>query len=179
MSRRGSLAGLGPSIQNAFAPENFDAALDWWIRVMGVGPFFYLPDVRLEEQRYLGQPSDIRFDMAIGYWGDTQIELIRQTNSAPSIYKSWRDKGREGLHHTLTLVEDMEAARALVAQAGGRVLQEARVPGGGEVVYCDLGGEAGAMLELLKPAPGSLAAFAMMQQAAADWDGADPVRRLG
>jgi hypothetical protein len=179
MSRVGSLAGLGPSIQNAFVPANFDAALDWWIKTMGVGPFFFMPQVKLDDLRYLGQPSDVQFDLAIGYWGDVQVELIRQTNDAPSIYKAWRDGEREGLHHTLTLVDDMENARALVSQVGGQVLQEGKVQGGGEVIYVDVGGGPGTMFEILKPGPGSREFFEMMRTAAKDWDGRDPVRRLG
>jgi len=179
MSRLNSLASLGPSIQNAFVPKDFDAALKWWIEIMGVGPFFHIPDVELEDIRYLGKPSNIAFEMAIGYWGDTQIELIRQTNSAPSIYKTWLDEGREGLHHTLTLVEDMTEARRLVAAAGATILQEAKAPGGGEVIYVDIGGGPGTMLELLKPPVGGHEFFAMMKAAAINWDGKDPIRRLG
>jgi hypothetical protein len=179
MSRPLSIAGLGPSIQNAFVPKDFDAALNWWVKVMGVGPFFHFPQVALDDVRYRGEPSDVQFEMAIGYWGNTQIELIRQLNDAPSIYKAWLDEGREGLHHTLTLVEDMADARARVAAAGGLILQEARVPGGGEVIYVDLNGGPGCMLELLRPSAGGLEFFGMMREAAAMWDGNDPIRRLG
>ena len=35
------------------------------------------------------------------------------------------------------------------------------------------------MVEILKPGPGSREFFAMMRDAARDWDGTDPVRRLG
>lgn len=179
MSRAGFISGFGPSIQNAFVPANFDAALEWWIKVMGVGPFFLMPHVKFEELKYRGQTADIDMDVAIGYWGDTQVELIRQHNRAASIYQDWRDAGREGLHHTLQLADDMGAVRAAVARAGGEILQEGRVSGGGEVIYADLGGGPGTMVEILKPGPGGHEFFAMMKAAAATWDGSDPVRRLG
>jgi len=35
------------------------------------------------------------------------------------------------------------------------------------------------MLEVLQPAPGGREFFAMMRDAHRNWDGADPVRRLG
>jgi methylmalonyl-CoA/ethylmalonyl-CoA epimerase len=174
-----TLAGLGPSIQNAFVPRDFDAALTYWTKVMGVGPFFLMPHVKLDDVRYRGQPSDMDFDVCIGYWGDTQVELIRQHNDAPSIYKEWLDAGREGLHHTLQVVSDMAAARALVASVGGLILQEAKIPGGGDVVYADLGGGPGTIVELLKPGPDGRPFFDMMKDAARNWDGRDPVRRLG
>jgi hypothetical protein len=174
-----TLASFGPSIQNAFVPKDFDRALTYWTKTMGVGPFFLMPHVKLENPKYRGQPTAADFDVAIAYWGDTQIELIRQHNDAPSIYKSWRDEGREGLHHTLQLVDDMAAARAAVAAAGGEILQEGGLAGGGEVIYADLGGGPGTMIELLKPGPGGQGFFDMMKAAAKGWDGADPVRRLG
>jgi len=175
---KSAIAQLGEVMQLAFVPADFDAALEHWLRV-GAGPFFALDHVRLDDVRYRGQPADIDFSMMIGYWGDLQVELIRQHNATPSIYKAWLDQGREGLHHVCILVDDMAAARSACAAAGATVEQEGRVPGGGEVIYVDTGGGPGTMVEILKPSPGSREFFAMMREAHRGWDGADPVRRLG
>jgi catechol 2,3-dioxygenase-like lactoylglutathione lyase family enzyme len=175
MSHR--LAQIGPVFQNAYVPADFDAALTFWTRTLGVGPFFLLEHVKLEDLRYRGQPTDVDFTVAIGYWGDTQIELIRQHNDAPSIYKAWRDAGKEGLHHVCILAEDFAAARR--ACAGMRIEQEGRVAGGGEVIYVDTGGGDGTMVEVLQASDAGRGLFAMMREAARGWDGADPVRRLG
>lgn len=174
----GPIARLGEVMQLAYVPGDFEAALDHWLKV-GAGPFFALDHVQLEDVRYRGRPAEIDFSMMLGYWGDLQIELIRQHNDTPSIYKAWRNGGREGLHHVCILVDDMEAARDACAAAGASVEQEARVPGGGEVIYVDTGGGPGTMVEILKPAPGGRDFFAMMREAHRGWDGADPVRRLG
>ncbi len=178
MSARGSIAALGEVMQLAFVPADFDAALAHWTRV-GAGPFFALDHVKLDGVKYRGAPADIDFSMVIGYWGDLQIELIRQHNDAPSIYRAWRDEGREGLHHVCILVDDMAQARRVCAEAGAVVAQEGLAPGGGEVIYVDTGGGPGSMVEILKPAPGGRDFFAMMREAARNWDGSDPVRRLG
>lgn len=179
MSRRNALTTLGNIMQFAYVPADIDGALEFWIETMGVGPFFALDHVKLDDVRYRGAPSDIDFSIFIGYWGDVQIELIRQHNAAPSIYQAWRDEGREGVHHICILVDDMDAARRTVREAGATVVQEGRVPGGGEVIYVDAGGGAGTLVEILKPAPGGREFFAMMQAAAKGWDGRDPIRRLG
>lgn len=179
MTQRGPITGLGEIMQLAFVPADFESALRYWTEVMGAGPFFALDHVRLENLKYKGQPSDVDFSMALGYWGDLQIELIRQHNDAPSIYKAWRDEGREGLHHVCLLVEDMAVARAACATAGAEVAQEGLVAGGGEVIYVDPGGGPGSLVEILKPGPGTRDVFAMMRQAARDWDGSEPLRRLG
>jgi catechol 2,3-dioxygenase-like lactoylglutathione lyase family enzyme len=173
------IAALGEVMQLAYVPADFDAALRFWIETMGAGPFFALDHVRLEELKYKGEPTEIDFSMVLGYWGDLQIELIRQHNDAPSIYKSWRDEGREGLHHVCILVDDMALARRVCAETGATVMQEGLVAGGGEVIYVDTGGGPGTMVEILKPGPGAPQFFAMMRDAARGWDGSDPVRRLG
>ncbi|HEX5380085.1 MAG TPA: VOC family protein, partial [Phenylobacterium sp.] len=153
-------------------------ALAHWLK-LGAGPFFALDHVQLDDVRYRGEPADIDFSMLLGYWGDLQIELIRQHNDTSSIYKAWRDAGQEGLHHVCILVDDMAGARASVMAAGGRIDQEGKVPGGGEVIYVDTGGGPGTMVEILMPAPGGRDFFAFMREAARNWDGSDPVRRLG
>ncbi len=173
------IADLGAIMQLAYVPADFDGALRYWTETIGAGPFFALDHVKLEAVKYNGAPSDPDFSMALGYWGDMQIELIRQHNDAPSIYKAWRDEGREGLHHVCILVEDMAAARAACAEAGASVAQEGLVAGGGEVIYVDPGGGPGSLVEILKPGPGTHDFFAMMRDAARGWDGADPLRRLG
>jgi hypothetical protein len=172
------IAGLGPIMQLAFVPADFDGALAHWIR-MGAGPFFVLDHVKLDDVKYRGQAADIDFSMVLGYWGDLQIELIRQHNDAPSIYKAWRDAGREGLHHVCILTADMAAARMACAEADCSIAQEANVPGGGSVIYAETGGGPGTMVEILKPSPGGPEFFAMMREAHRVWDGTNPVRRLG
>jgi len=179
VSRPAPIAGLGAIMQLAYVPADFDGALKYWTQTIGAGPFFALDHVKLENVRYRGAPVDIDFSMALGYWGDLQIELIRQHNDAPSIYKAWRDEGREGLHHVCLLVDDMAHARKVCGDSGAVVEQEGTVPGGGEVIYVDAGGGPGTLVEILKPGPGSRGFFAMMRQAAVGWDGSDPFRRLG
>jgi len=85
MNARG-LSRLGPVMQLAWLPPDFDAAVRYWTEVMGVGPFFLMENIQLNDMRYLGQPTDAVFSLALSYWGDTQIELIRPENDAPSIY---------------------------------------------------------------------------------------------
>ena len=179
MSRTGSLSALGEVMQLAYVPADFDAALKFWIETVGAGPFWALDHVKLENLTYDGAPADVDFSMVIGYWGDLQIELIRQHNDAPSIYKAWRDQGHEGLHHVCILVDDMAHAREICAAAGARVVQAGEVQGGGEVIYVDTGGGPGTMVEILKTGAGGPEFFAHMKAAAKGWSGSDPIRRSG
>lgn len=170
------LAQIGPVMQIAFVPDDFDAALDHWTRVMGVGPFFLIENIRLDRMRYLGTPSDCVFTIALAYWGDVQVELIRQENGAPSIYRDRRNGG--AMHHVCVLTDDIDAARATAEAAGARLLVEAKVGADGAVIYVDSAGYPGGIVEILQPASGSDGLFAMIRDAARDWDGTNPVRRL-
>ena len=172
------LAGLGAVMQVAYVPADFEAALRFWTETMGVGPFFLREHVSLEKVLYRGEKTSPDFDMALAYWGDIQIELIRQHNDAPSIYADWKRSGLQGVQHICVLVEDMVHTRAMVASKGGEIVQEVWMPANaGEAIYVDMGGGPGTMIEYLCLAPDRLGGFAAMHAAAAQWDGQDPVRR--
>lgn len=173
-----TISGLGELIQLAFVPRDYDAAIKYWTETMGVGPFFEMNHIKYMSAAYRGAPSDLDFSVALAYWGDIQIELIRQHNDSPSIYKAWLDEGREGLHHTCIVVDDMAQARKVCAEAGASVEQEIRVTGV-EAIYIDSGGGPGTLLELITIAPEFKAVFDGIRDASRGWDGRDPVRSLG
>jgi len=177
MTTSNFLKSIGPIVQMAFVPDDFDAAVKHWTETMGVGPFFWIEHSGLENMKFKGNPSDVDFGLALGYWGDIQIELIKQHNDSASIYNT-SPYARSGLHHVCLLTEDIHAAEETVASCGGEVVFEADVPGGGGVFYADPGGQ-NCLVEVLQPAPGSSAFFDMMRAASVDWDGKDPLRSLG
>jgi methylmalonyl-CoA/ethylmalonyl-CoA epimerase len=172
------VAQLGEIMQLAFVPRDFDSALGFWTKTMGVGPFFLREHVALDDLRYRGEPTDPDFDVAIAYWGEIQVELIRQHNDAPSIYRGSPEAEREGLHHVCLVVDDLDHARAVCREAGAAVIQEGRLPGGA-VIYVDPGDGSPTLVEIIQLPPAGVQGFAYMREQARNWDGADPVRRLG
>lgn len=175
---KGAIAGLGEIMQLAFVPSDFDAALAHWTGVMGAGPFFLLENIALADMRYLGEPSDAVFTLALGYWGGMQIELIQPENDAPSVYRG--EYGvRDRLHHVCILVDDIAEARRACGDVRAKIVVEARVGEQGGVLYVDPGGGPGNLVELLQPEPGTAELFTTMREAARGWDGSEPVRRLG
>jgi len=173
----GPLKALGEVIQLAYFPTDFDAAMQYWIETVGVGPFYVLNDVKLIDMKYKGAPTDAVFTMAIGYWGDIQIELIKTNSTEPSLYCG--DYAvRDHLHHVCVFVDDIKAARAACAEAGAEVIVEGKVGEDGEVMYVDPGKGPGYVIEYLQPMSGSEGLFQMMKDAARNWDGTDPVRVL-
>ncbi|MDR6833427.1 MULTISPECIES: VOC family protein [unclassified Sphingopyxis] len=178
MVTTGALASLGDVMQLAFVPADFDAAVKHWTEVIGAGPFFLLPNMSLPGGRYRGAASDPIFTMALGYWGDMQIELIRPENDAASIYRGEYAVG-EGLHHVCILVDSIAEARARCEAVGAEIIFEAPVGDTGGVIYADPGTGPGNLIELLEPQPGTRELFAMMRDASRRWDGSEPLRSLG
>ncbi len=171
-----TIAQIGPVMQIAFVPADFDAALKHWTEVMGVGPFFLLENLKLEDLRYRGASSDCVITVALAYWGDIQVELIRQENEAPSIYRDMPNHG--AMHHVCLVTDDLAKARATAIAVGAEILVEAKIGGDGAVFYADVGGYPGGIVEVLQP-PSGADLFAMMRNAARGWDGSDPIRKLG
>lgn len=172
------IAGLGEIMQLAFVPEDFDAAVEHWTQVMGVGPFFLIEGIHLDGMKYKGEPTDAVFDLALAYWGDIQIELIRPRDTHPSIYSGdYADVGG-GLHHVCILVDDIAETRAVCAAQGAEVIIEGKF-GASEVIYVDPGRGPGSLVEILQQDKSGPDLFAMIKQAGEGWDGSEPLRPLG
>ncbi|HEY6868740.1 MAG TPA: VOC family protein [Novosphingobium sp.] len=178
MTKANAITALGPVGQLAYLPSDFDAALRYWTETMGVGPFYLLENVALGDMKYRGQPSGAVFSIAIAYWGDVQIELIRAENEEPGIYTG-EYAVRDRLHHVCIFVPSIAEARASAAAAGAEILVEGTVGEDGAVIYVDAGGGPGHVIELLQNMSGADAIFQMIKDAGKDWDGSDPLRVLG
>ena len=168
------IAELGPIRQLAWVPDNFEAGLDYWINTMGVGPFHLIDDVKISNPIFNGAPSEAKIGLALSYWGDMQIELVRQYNGAPSIYETQPYKGTSGLHHVCLFVDDVGHAIKVVESAGGKII----FSGGtkeGDMFYAFMG-EGHPLVEVIHLGPNRAASFKRMKQACADWDGSDPIR---
>jgi methylmalonyl-CoA/ethylmalonyl-CoA epimerase len=100
-------------MQMAYVPRDLEGALSYWTQTVGAGPFFTIDHFKLDRGRYLGKPADIDFSIVLGYWGDMQIELIKQHNDALSIFRAWRGQGGECLHHVCLLVDDLAGVRCI------------------------------------------------------------------
>lgn len=173
-----SLISLGPVGQLAYLPSDFDAAVRYWTETVGVGPFYLLENVALGDMTYRGEPTASVFSIAIAYWGDVQIELIRPENDAPGIYTG-EYAVRDSLHHICIFVDSIEDARAAATAAGAEVLVEGKVGADGAVLYVDPGAGPGHVIELLQNMTGADAIFQMIKDAGKDWDGSEPLRKLG
>lgn len=178
MPKSGSLAATGEIMQLAYLPKDFDAAVEYWTQTMGVGPFFLLENIRLGDMKYKGKPTDAVFSVAIAYWNDIQIELVRPENDAPAHY-SGEHAVHDRVQHVCIVVDDIADAYAAVEAAGAEIIVDGKVGKTGAVIYADPGFGPGGVVEYVQLDTGGAEFFAMMKAAARDWDGSEPLRRLG
>ncbi len=172
------MARFGPIMQNGFVVADLDAALDHWTRVMGVGPFYVIEHIPFEATWFRGAPTEIDLTVAIGNWGELQIELILQHNDAPSIYTTFDEYGRGGLQHMGVLTDSVDADLAALAADGIAPVQHGRTRTGMRFAYLSTDFHPGGMIELIESGPAVQRFFAMVRDASRDWDGRDAVRRL-
>lgn len=170
----------GAVIQMAYVVEDLAAAIDGWIRDLGVGPWFRFDGFDGGANAvYRGTPSRARVDLAMAFSGHMQIELIQPTDEEPSVYRDTMTERGFGFHHFGLASDDVPADIAALEANGYRVAFEATVPTGSRVVYLDRGpGQAG-MIELIPTSPVMEEMWGRYYRAAVDWDGSEPVRPFG
>lgn len=172
---------LGGVRQAGYVVRDIEAAVQYWTTVLGVGPFFYIDRLPLQRFVYGGRPSDPHVSVALGYSGELQVELIQQRDDAPSMWRDFLDAGHEGLHHLAFWTTQFNRDLDLLTQRGLRVGHSGRSGTGGpdeRFAYLSDGAPQGAVVELSEMGGTKAEIYAMVADAAAAWDGADPLRTL-
>ena len=172
---------LGPQIQLGFVVRDMNAALGFWTREMGIGPFIVF-EHSLGTRRFVhrGQVSDVHMSVALAYRGDTQIELISQSNSAPSMYSEFFAGGGEGLQHIAFAADDYPlACRTLEAKGFVEISSIQMTDGTKNVSYFASPRHFGAVVEVVPMTPARRAYYGRIKELAATWDGhTRPIRRF-
>lgn len=166
--------------QLGYVVRDMDAALNHWIKVMRVGPFFMNSDAPLLDFTYRGKSSHGRLDIASSYLGDLQIELIAVKNNEPSAFRDFLDAGYEGLQHVGYMTDRYQEVYSACEAAGMQLVQSGQSVLEASTRYCYMAPNAptGAMVEIIGLGPRKRALFDAIAKAVAEWDGRDPVRPL-
>ena len=168
------IARLGPIRQLGYVVENLDRAVEAWSTALGVGPWTIIRNIPLHST-YRGTTSLPLIDIALGYRGGMQIELIKQNNYAPSPYHPFIERGQYGLHHTAFVSEQIDEDVRHLQQAGPELVCDINMPTGGRYVYFQspVPGEQ-TFIELLEATPAMRQMFEQGIAATAAWDGRSP-----
>ena len=168
---------FGPVCQNGYVVRDIRSAMDHWINVIGVGPWYYIDRVKTDYFRHRGRESDLEMSIALANSGALQIELIQQRNAAQSMYTEFLDAGREGLQHMSFWTTDYQALYDRALALGYKVGHEGQIGGEkGRFVYFDTEAHPGTVIEISDISGGKGRFFERIRQAAANWDGTDPIR---
>jgi hypothetical protein len=169
---------LGARMQLAFVVPELQPILRFWTETMRVGPFVVIEDA-MSDRRFIhrGRQSPVEASLAFSYLGDIQIELIAQTNSAPSPYMEFLDSGKQGLHHVGFWPEDPEGSCRELERIGFQEVCSAEAAtSAGKVTYFSGPPHLGVMLEVAPMTPERSKYFSGIKALADTWDGARPVR---
>ena len=166
---------FGTIAQIGYVVKNLDAAIQHWIS-LGVGPWFLTKGVKPDNFTYRGEPSDMVMDVAVANSGDIQIELIQPVNDAPSMYRDFLVAGHEGMQHVAYWTTEYQDLHDRALAAGFVVGQEGAIGGPqGRFCYFDTDRQPGTVIEISDMAGPKALLFSYVKQAAAAWDGTQPV----
>jgi hypothetical protein len=168
---------FGAVAQNGYVVRDIHAAMEHWINVIGVGPWYYIDRVKTDYFRHWGEDSAVEMSIAIANSGDLQIELIQQRNDAPSLYKEFLDSGREGLQHLAYWTRDFQALYDRALSLGYKVGHQGQIGGEqGRFAYFDTQSHPGTVVEISDISGAKGQFFERVRQAAVGWDGSRPIR---
>lgn len=170
---------LGPVRQWGYLVRDLDEAMDCWINQLGVGPWWGYRNVSAVAE-IDGKQSNIVMSVGLAYHQGMQIELIHQTNTAPSPYRYFYERGQDAqvLQQIAYMVPNVETAISQCQQRGmhevGRILPSPDTA----YVYMSSPAMAGLAIELMPFDQGFLDEYQRCAKEAEQWDGTDPYRLI-
>ncbi|MFI1732642.1 zinc-binding dehydrogenase [Streptomyces acidicola] len=169
---------FGSIAQIGYVVRDIEASMQGFINC-GIGPWFYLKNVKPGDFTYHGEPSDMAMDVAVANSGDIQIELITPVNDAPSMYRDFLAAGHEGVQHVAYWSEDYQTLYDRALAAGFTVGQEGRIGGeDGRFAYLATEHHPGTVIEISDLGGSKKFLFGLIKLAAANWDGSRPIQEI-
>lgn len=165
-------------MQMCWVVADLDAAVQQWIKRAGVGPFFMFDSVTFDNPVYRGQATESpNISAVMAQAGDLQIELVCQHDDRPSLWRDVVPAGNSGLHHMALYCQDYDAT--LAAYTAASEIAFSGLMMGSRVCWVDTVESLGFMVEIIEANAVADGVFAAFRDAAVDWNGSEPLRRLG
>ena len=165
---------FGEIRQLGYVVPDIEAAMEYWARVLGVGPWYYAERVPVVNFKYRGEPSQPVTSVALANSGPLQVELIQQRNDAPTMYRDFVAQQRTGLQHVAYWTQSFDADLARLKEFKSGMSGE--VGANGRFVYFETEYHPGTVIELSEVAGPKGKMFDLIRESAINWDGKDPVR---
>jgi hypothetical protein len=167
----------GPIRQIGYLVDDLDAALSSWV-TLGVGPWFVMRGVPVRGL-YRGAPCETKLSLALANSGEMQIELIAQDDDAPSIYTEFLRSNGPGYHQLAYWTEEFDRTMAAVREAGWPVVWLGDESVGTRFAYVEPPNSPAQVIEIMELNEVTAGMGTFVRDAAAGWDGSDPIRELG
>jgi hypothetical protein len=162
--------------QIGYIVRDLDHAVASWLS-LGVGPWYVLRAVP-QSALYRGQPCAVTLSVAFANSGDLQVELIQQEDDTPSIYTEFLASGREGFHQLAWWATDFEAAVRDAQAAGWPLVWSGGERGVTRYAYLEPPAGAATIIEIMEVTAATDGMATLVREAAAGWDGSEPIRPL-
>ncbi|MEP6722933.1 MAG: VOC family protein [Variovorax sp.] len=167
---------LGEIRQLGYVVHDIEAAMDYWSKTLGVGPWYYNPKVPIVNYRYKGEAHQPHNSVALANSGFVQVELIQTRNDVPSMYRDFLQAGRTGLQHIAYWTADYDADLARLTLQGFKSVMSGEVGERGRFIYFDTEYHPGTVIELSEVAGPKGKMFDLIRESSVGWDGSNPVR---
>ena len=163
---------LDPAIHQAYVVPDFDEGIARFA-ALGNGPFYTLHSLG-GMSRFRGEEHPITMSAAFVYSGDCFFEIIAADATQQTTYAEFlRRNPAGGLHHIAYFSADFDATLAALEAKGKphRIVQDFGIE-----IYCEpVGVDNPVNMQLIRPGLFD-GWFDAMREAAANWDGSDPIR---
>jgi catechol 2,3-dioxygenase-like lactoylglutathione lyase family enzyme len=144
---------LPPVSQVGIVVPDLKKGVDYYRRLLGIKTWCRTR-VTGVECRYLGKPIDIGYNIAVGYSGKNQVELLEVDCPEENIYTGTDGKPASGFHHLGYAAKNIERDMEVFNSAGIRILQEGTIRFGRAGItrfaYFDTVESAGFILEAIE-----------------------------
>ncbi len=167
---------FGEIRQLGYVVPDIEAAMDYWSRALGVGPWFYNPKVPIKNYKYRGQSHEPHNSVALANSGFVQVELIQTRNDVPSMYRDFLQAGNTGLQHVAYWTSNYDADLERLLKDGFKPVMSGEVGEKGRFIYFDTEYHPGTVIELSEVAGPKGKMFDLIRESSEGWDGSDPVR---
>lgn len=169
---------FGPIRQLGYVVRDIRFAMQHWIDVHGVGPFYFFDRAPIQDLQYRGAPCKAQIAFALAQSGPLQVELIAPLDIEPSLYREFLERSGEGLQHVAYWTTEFDRFAAQAEVLGmRRVLSGYTGDPAGRFAYYNGGGYPGTCIEISALSAPKWRLFDTVARAAEGWDGSDPVRR--
>jgi hypothetical protein len=166
----------GPIRQIGYIVTDLDGAIATWLD-LGVAPWFVIRGLPMRAT-YRGEPCETTLSLALSNSGDLQVELIQQLDDTPSIFTEFMASSGPGYHQLAYWTEDFNATMNAVAAAGWPVVWSGGEGFGVRFAYVEPPNSPATIIEISELTDATVASSTFIRDAAASWDGSDPIREL-